>query len=84
MYSQYTYNYGVNTLVNNNSKIYKGASWSDRAYYMSPGTRRFMQAHQSSSTVGFRLVMDRLGSPNGRNDEKAGNYFGNGGRRPGK
>ena len=82
--SLYQYNYGVNTLVNNNSKIYKGASWSDRAYYMSPGTRRFMQAHQSSSTVGFRLVMDRLGAPNGRNDEKAGNYFGKGGRRPGK
>ncbi len=83
--SQFAYNYGNNTLVNNDAKIYKGASWSDRAYWMSPGTRRFMQAKQSSSTVGFRCVMDRLGSPNGKNDELPGNYFGKkGGRRPGK
>jgi len=82
--SQFTYNYGNNTLVSNNAKIYKGASWNDRAYWMSPGTRRFMQAYQASSTVGFRCVMDRLGSPNGRNDEKAGNFFGKKGRRPGK
>ena len=47
-------------------KCIKGGSWDDRAYWMSPGTRRFMQANQSSATVGFRCVMDRLGSPNGR------------------
>jgi len=83
--SQFTYNYGNNTLIKNESKVYKGGSWNDRAYWMSPGTRRFMQAYQSSSTVGFRCVMDRLGSPNGSNDEKPGNYFGKkGGRRPGK
>jgi sulfatase modifying factor 1 len=86
--SQFAYNYGVNTLVNNDSKIYKGASWNDRSYWMSPGTRRYMQANQSSSTVGFRCVMDRLGAPNGSNAERAGNYFGNkkggNGRRAGK
>jgi sulfatase modifying factor 1 len=83
--SFFTYNYGNNTLVSNDAKVYKGASWADRAYWMAPGTRRFMQAKQSSSTVGFRCIMDRLGAPNGRNDEKAGNYFGKqGGRRPGK
>jgi hypothetical protein len=48
---------------------------------MSPGTRRFMQADQSSSTVGFRCVMDRLGSPNGNNNEMPGNYFSNSKRR---
>lgn len=83
--SQFTYNYGTNTLISNDAKIYKGASWNDRAYWMSPGTRRFMQAKQSSATVGFRCAMDRLGSPNGQNDEKPGNYFGKkGGKRPGK
>jgi len=74
--SQFTYNYGVTSLINNESKVIKGASWADRAYYMSPGTRRFMQANQASSTVGFRCVMDRLGSPNGDNRETAGNHFG--------
>ena len=83
--SQFTYNYGNNTLIKNESKVYKGGSWNDRAYWMSPGTRRFMQAYQSSASIGFRCVMDRLGSPNGRNDEKPGNYFGKrGGRKAGK
>jgi gliding motility-associated lipoprotein GldJ len=74
--SQFSYNYGTNTLVNDDAKVIKGASWNDRAYWMSPGTRRFMNANQSSSTVGFRCVMDRLGSPNGDNRETAGNHFG--------
>jgi hypothetical protein len=78
----FNYNYGTNTLINNEAKIYKGGSWADRAYYMNPGARRFMQATQASSTVGFRCVMDRLGSPNGDNSEKAGNYFGGKGRPP--
>jgi hypothetical protein len=45
---------------------------------MSPATRRFMQAEQASSTVGFRCVMDRLGSPNGNNGQQPGNYFSTG------
>jgi gliding motility-associated lipoprotein GldJ len=79
--SQFTYNYGNTTLISNDAKVYKGASWNDRAYWMSPGTRRFMQASQASSTVGFRCAMDRLGSPNGNNREAAGNYMGTKGRR---
>ncbi len=83
--SLFTYNYGTNTLISNEAKVYKGASWADRAYWMSPGTRRFMQGYKASSKIGFRCAMDRLGSPNGRNNEQAGNYFGEGkGRRPGK
>lgn len=71
--SQFSYNYGATTLINDDAKVIKGGSWNDRAYYMSPGTRRFMQAGAASSTVGFRCVMDRLGSPNGGN--RAGNSF---------
>jgi hypothetical protein len=74
--SNFVYNYGNTTLVNDDSKVIKGASWADRAYWMSPGTRRFMQANTASSTVGFRCVMDRLGSPNGSNKEGGGNHFG--------
>ena len=73
--SQYTYDYGNTTLVNDESKVYKGGSWADRAYWMSPGTRRFMQANAASSSIGFRCAMDRLGSPNGNNKDRAGNYF---------
>ncbi len=79
--SDASYDYGRTTLISNDAKVIKGGSWADRAYWMSPGTRRFMQANQSSATVGFRCVMDRLGSPNGNNGEQPGNYFGQRGSR---
>lgn len=75
--SGFTYNTGKTTLVSDDTKVIKGGSWNDRAYYMNPGTRRFMNADQSSSTVGFRCVMDRMGAPNGNNGQQAGNYFNN-------
>lgn len=74
--SAFTYNYGNNTLISNEAKVYKGASWNDRAYWMSPGTRRFMQANQASAMIGFRCVVDRMGSPNGVNSDRPGNKFG--------
>ncbi len=73
----FVYDYAKTTLINDKSHVYKGGSWNDRAYWLSPGTRRFMQAHHSSSTIGFRCCMDRLGSPVG-NTRNAGNYFGSG------
>ncbi len=63
--SLYVYDYGKTSLINDESKVYKGGSWADRAYWLSPGTRRFKQANKSSSSIGFRCAMDRLGSPNG-------------------
>ena len=73
--SQVSYAYGTNTLINDSTKVYKGGSWADRAYWLSPGTRRYMQGNLSSCTVGFRCVMDRLGSPDG-DDQPGGNNFG--------
>ncbi len=73
--SQSFYAYGSNTLINDSTKVYKGGSWADRAYWLSPGTRRYMQGSLSSNTVGFRCVMDRLGSPDGDN-QPGGNSFG--------
>lgn len=73
--AEFKFDYGNSSLINNDSRVIKGGSWNDRAYYMSPGVRRHMQANHASSTVGFRCVMDRLGSPGFDND--AGNYFSN-------
>ena len=70
-----SYAYGVNSLVNDSTKVYKGGSWADRAYWLSPGTRRYMQGHTASCTIGFRCVVDRLAGPSG-NNEPAGNSFG--------
>lgn len=73
--SQATYSYGTNSLVNDSTKVYKGGSWADRAYWLSPGTRRYMQGNLSSSSIGFRCVMDRWGSPTG-DVQPGGNSFG--------
>ncbi len=61
--SNATYDYAKTTLISDNAHVIKGGSWNDRAYWLSPGTRRFMQSNHTSSTVGFRCCMDRLGSP---------------------
>ena len=50
------------TLISDKSRVYKGGSWADRAYWMSPGNRRFMDEDKSSDMIGFRCAMDRIGS----------------------
>jgi formylglycine-generating enzyme len=66
--------YGITTLISDKSRVIKGGSWNDRAYWLSPGTRRFMEEDQASSTVGFRCAMDRLGSPEGNGRKTGINY----------
>lgn len=73
--TSFFYDYGKTTLINDDSRVIKGGSWDDGVYWLSPGTRRYMQAGHASMTVGFRCVMDRLGSPGFNNDE-GGNNFG--------
>ncbi|MBK0378074.1 SUMF1/EgtB/PvdO family nonheme iron enzyme [Mucilaginibacter segetis] len=55
--------YGTTTLVNDRSKVYKGGSWNDMAYWLNPATRRFMDEDQSSAEVGFRCAMTLVGAP---------------------
>ena len=66
--------YGLTTLISDKSRVIKGGSWNDRPYYLSPGTRRFLEEDQASSTVGFRCAMDRLGSPEGNGRKTGINY----------
>lgn len=53
------------TMVSDKSRVYKGGSWKDRAYWIVGSNRRFLDEDQSSCTIGFRCAMDRLGSPKG-------------------
>jgi gliding motility-associated lipoprotein GldJ len=46
-----------NSLINDNAKVYKGGSWADGPYWLSPGTRRYLDKGESSSTIGFRCAM---------------------------
>ncbi len=73
--SQASYGYGMTTLIHpEKSRVFKGGSWNDRAYWLSPGTRRHLEEDKTSSMIGFRCAMDRMGSPEG-NGRKTGNFF---------
>src|SRR5690554_5615310 len=61
------YDFSNSTLISDRARVYKGGSWNDRAYWMTPGTRRFLQEDKSSSEIGFRCAMIRVGSPTGLN-----------------
>jgi sulfatase modifying factor 1 len=53
------------TLINDNARVYKGGSWKDRAYWLNPSTRRFLDQTESRDDIGFRCAMIRVGSPAG-------------------
>ena len=61
--SDHMYDYGVTTLISDKARVIKGGSWNDGVYYLSPGTRRFLNEDESASTIGFRCAMIRVGSP---------------------
>jgi len=50
------------SLVNDRLRVYKGGSWKDLAYWMSPGTRRFLTQDNASNSVGFRCAMISIGA----------------------
>ena len=55
------YEYGKSSLVTDQVRVYKGGNWKDAAYYLSPGTRRFLDQNESSDNIGFRCAMTRVG-----------------------
>lgn len=55
----------MNALITNTVRVYKGGSWADRLYYLTPGSRRFLEQTKSSRTVGFRCAMGVMGGPKG-------------------
>lgn len=59
------YEYAKTSLVNNWSRVYKGGSWRDRAYWMNPGSRRYLDEKLATAYIGFRCAMTRVGSPTG-------------------
>jgi gliding motility-associated lipoprotein GldJ len=50
------------SLITDHARVYKGGSWKDVAYWMSPGTRRYLDQDSASATIGFRCAMIRAGS----------------------
>lgn len=50
-----------NSLIDNKIRVYKGGSWNDVAYWLSPGTRRYLAQDSSTATIGFRCAMIAIG-----------------------
>lgn len=65
-----SYTSGSATLIDDRARVVKGGSWKDRAYYMTPGARRFLDQEQSTDWLGFRCAMARVGSPVGLGGKK--------------
>ena len=53
----------LSSTVSDRTRVYKGGSWRDRAYWLSPGTRRFLDERESRDDIGFRCAMTRVGTP---------------------
>lgn len=51
-----------NSLIDDGVRVYKGGSWRDVAYWLSPGTRRFLHEDSATATIGFRCAMIRAGT----------------------
>jgi formylglycine-generating enzyme len=54
------------SLISDEVRVYKGGSWRDRAYWLSPGTRRFLHQAEARDDIGFRCAMNRVGGSTGR------------------
>jgi sulfatase modifying factor 1 len=50
------------SLVDDSVRVYKGGSWKDVAYWLSPGTRRFLDQDSATATIGFRCAMIKAGT----------------------
>jgi len=52
--------------ISDHSRVYKGGSWKDRTYWLSPGARRYLDERLSTNDIGFRCAMTHLGDSNTR------------------
>ena len=50
-----------NTLISDDTRVYKGGSWNDREYWLDPSQRRYLPAFMATNYIGFRCATDRLG-----------------------
>jgi formylglycine-generating enzyme required for sulfatase activity len=65
MYAQNETDNDFVTLINDKARVIKGGSWKDRAYWLNPSTRRYLDQEASRDDLGFRCAMIRVGSPSG-------------------
>jgi gliding motility-associated lipoprotein GldJ len=59
--SKYDHSNTRTTLVNDETRVYKGGSWRDRAYWLDPAQRRYFPQDMATDYIGFRCAMSRVG-----------------------
>lgn len=57
---------GSSSLISDEARVYKGGSWKDRAYWLSPGARRFLDQKEARDDIGFRCAMTHVGHPSNK------------------
>jgi gliding motility-associated lipoprotein GldJ len=55
------------TLIDNETRVYKGGSWKDRAYWLDPAQRRYLPQYMATDYIGFRCAVSRVGAKAKRN-----------------
>ena len=48
-------------VISNTARVYKGGGWNDRAIWLNPAQRRWLDERQSRNDIGFRCVMSSVG-----------------------
>jgi len=48
-------------MISDQARIYKGGSWRDRAYWLNPANRRYLDENKCSDDIGFRCAMSSVG-----------------------
>ncbi|PLW96911.1 MAG: gliding motility lipoprotein GldJ [Marinilabiliales bacterium] len=56
------YAYADRSLISDHTRVFKGGSWKDPAYFLSPSVRRYLDENEATNFIGFRCAMDRVGS----------------------
>jgi gliding motility-associated lipoprotein GldJ len=51
--------------ISNTTRVYKGGGWKDRAYWLNPGQRRYLEQSEARSDIGFRCAMSKVGAEDG-------------------
>lgn len=51
----------VKSLVSDQTRVVKGGSWKDRAYWLDPAQRRYLPEFMATDYIGFRCAMSYLG-----------------------
>lgn len=60
----------LSSKITNKTRVYKGGSWKDRAFWLNPSTRRYLEQTKSTSDIGFRCAMSRVGGQSANDGKK--------------